>query len=188
MKLKKRFLALVLAMIMVMCMSVTAFAENTNGVSTIQIVVDGQSEVYQVSSGQTVKGALDYLASIGEIESPSWTVVADWYNATITHYALIGIGEDNVSMAGAAKDLAGTVFSNVQESDAVSGHPGYYLVGQNGNTYHYVYVGYDWTYTSTAVNGGNIYTYMCCYTLTAGETVTITYGKQVSDWTQTSAL
>lgn len=189
MKMAKRILSLVLVLAMVACLGVTAFAEDTN-TATIKIVVNGETESYTVTltEGMTAKTALETLYEEGEIEEPHWNPVADWQNPSVTHYALTAIGAVE-SATGTTEDLhnAGK-FLNVKETAAVANHPGYYLVEQNGNSYHYVYVGYDWTYTSTTVDGGDLYTYMCCYTLTAGETVTITYSLQISDWTQTGAM
>lgn len=189
MKMAKRILSLVLVLAMVACLGVTAFAEDTN-TATIKIVVNGKTESYTVAltEGMTAKTALETLYEEGEIEKPLWKPVADWQDPSVTHYALTTIGTVE-SKTGTTADLhnAGK-FLDVKETAAVANHPGYYLVEQNGNSYHYLYVGYDWTYTSTTVGGGDLYTYMCCYTLTAGETVTITYSLQITDWTQTGAM
>ena len=186
MKTTRRILSLLLVLAMVACLGVTAFADTaTATTATINVVANGKTKTIQGAAGNKLSDVLDANTKVlGKIK---WNTVKDWQDASVTHKALVGIGA-NVSKAGTTADLAGTDFANVQETAAVSGHPGYYLVEQNGDTYHYVYVGYDWTYTSTTVGGGDLYTYMCCYTLTAGETVTITYGLQITDWTQTGAL
>lgn len=189
MKMAKRILSLVLVLVMFASLSVTAFAEDTN-TATIKIVVNGETESYTVAltEGMTAKTALEALYAADKISLPKWNPVADWQNPSVTHYALTAIGRV-ASKTGTTEDMhEAQKFLNVQETAAVANHPGYYLVEQNGNSYHYVYVGYDWTYTSTTVGGGDLYTYMCCYTLTAGETVTITYSLQITDWTQTGAM
>lgn len=186
MKMAKRILSLVLVLAMVACLGVTAFADTAStGTATINVVANGRTKTIQGTAGNKLSDVLD--ANIKTLGKIKWNTVTDWQDASVTHKALVGIG-NNVSKAGTTADLAGTAFADVKETAAVSGHPGYYLVGQNGNTYHYVYVGYDWTYTSTTVGGGDLYTYMCCYALTAGETVTITYSLQITDWTQTGAI
>lgn len=186
MKMAKRILSLLLVLAMVACLGVTAFADDA-GTATIKIVVDGETTTITGSANQTLDEVLDQAAEKGFIGTVEWNPVRDWEKPDVIHKALTGIG-DNVAETGTSADLANSKFSDVTEDAAVPGHPGYYLVGQDGNTYHYVYVGYDWTYTSTTVGGGDLYTYMCCYTLTAGETVTITYSLQITDWTQTGAI
>mgnify|MGYP004563200563 CR=1 FL=1 len=187
MKMAKRILSLVLVLAMVACLGVTAFADTAStGTATINVVANGRTKTIQGTAGNKLSDVLD--ANIKTLGKIKWKTVTDWQDASVTHKALVGIG-NNVSKAGTTADLhnAGK-FLNVKETAAVANHPGYYLVEQNGNSYHYVYVGYDWTYTSTTVGGGDLYTYMCCYTLTAGETVTITYSLQITDWTQTGAI
>lgn len=186
MKMAKRILSLVLVLVMFASLSVTAFADDA-GTVTINIVVDGVTDPHTAPAGITLQKALNNLYDEGEIEEPQWKRVADWEHPDVTHYALTGIG-DVVSKTGTTTDLhAANQYLTLDEDDAVANHPGYYLISSD-NGYHYVYVGYDWTYTSTTVNNGNLYTYMCCYTLTAGETVTITYSRQITDWTQENPL
>ncbi len=184
MKTTRKLLSLVLALVMLVSLSVTAFAADA-GTATINVVANGKTTTITVDAGQKLNAALN--KNVRKLGKLTWDTVNDWQEAGVTHQVLKGIGT-NVSKTGTTADLAGSQFASVQEAAAVSGHPGYYLVDQDGDSYHYVYVGYDWTYTSTTVNGGDLYTYMCCYTLTAGETVTITYSLQITDWTQTGAI
>lgn len=186
MKMVKRILSLVLVLAMVACLGVTAFADEA-GTATIKIVAGGETTTIEGTAGKTLYTVLEEAEENGDLNTVEWTQVKDWEKPDVIHQALTQI-DGNASKTGTAADLAGTKFSSVTEDAAVSGHPGYYLVDQNGDTYHYVYVGYDWTYTSSTVNYGDLYTYMCCYTLTAGETVVITYSLQITDWTQTGAL
>ena len=63
--------------------------------------------------------------------------------------------------------------------------PGYYLLGSGNGVYHYLYIGKDWTYSDTV--SGTIYDYMCDYVLN-GQSITLTYTLQTTDWTTTTPL
>lgn len=187
----RKILSLVLAMVMILSLSVTAFAAETS-TATIKIY-NGTTLIATLhpEAGTTIYNALEAAEEDGDLDPVNWKNVTGWPDTTQTHQALTQINT-YVSHRGSAADLADTDFSNVTENQAVDGYPGYYLVDQN-NGYHYVYVGFDWTFNSNLhlnEDGSYAYisSYMCCYALTAGETVNITFAKAVSDWTQDSAL
>ena len=184
MKKFKKLMAMLVAMVMVLSMSMTAFAaENetsADGVATVKINGSGSTITFSTAANITVQQALINAKTSDIITTLDWKSVSDWQDASITHYALIQINDD-IAETGTSADLVNTAFSSLTEANAVAGHPGYYLASQSGNTYHYVYVGYDWTYK---VNGNEVYDYMCCHTINAGDTVTVTYALTVSDWTQ----
>lgn len=188
MKKIRRWLSIVLAMVMVLSMNVAAFAEESEGATsgTASVTIHGSESTiaFTTSADMTLRQALINAKANNTITALDWKQVSDWQDASLTHYALIQINDD-IAETGTSADLENTDFSSLTEENAVEGHPGYYLVSQSGNTYHYVYVGYDWTYT---VNDAEVYDYMCCHTLNAGDVVDITYSLTVSDWTQTGSL
>lgn len=185
MKMTKRILSLVLVLTMLICQSVTAFADGTT--ATINIKVEGT--IVNTIDGESGLKLYDVLESKeDEIGTVDWIEVSDWQDASIKYKALTAI--DGVESApGTATDvMAKTSYTGItEEVNAVADHPGYYQIfDTTDGTYHYVYVGYDWTYSSTLHDYIDVY--MCCYTLTAGETITISYDLTCADWTQASPI
>ena len=192
MKTTKRVLSMVLALMMVLSLSVTAFAD-TPATPYINVTVktsrSGATDSWTVAAttGASVKSALDTDA----VHARDWKQVADYYNPSTIHYALNGYGA-----------YASTKFDPEYEADQDNllehGYDyseitwydgtlqGYGLIRQDGSNYTYIYAGYDWTYNSNL--SAEIWDYMCCYNVQANEIINLTYDFTVSVWTTTTPL
>lgn len=182
---------MLLALTMVLALSTNVFA-NTAAVSVQVTVANSRSGVTDswnvvADSARSVKEALD----ADPLHTPGWSEVRDYYNPSVTHYALSSYGgfastkfnsayeEDQERLAEAGYD-----YSEITWYDGA--YQGYGLVGINGNEYTYIYAGYDWTYRSSSHS--DIWDYMCCYYPQAGEEIYLVYDFTVSEWTTTSPL
>lgn len=193
MKLKKRFLALVLAMIMVMCMNVTAFADTVTTPLINVTVAGSRSGVTTSWSISATPGAsVKSVISADKMHESDWKQVQDYYDSSISHYALESYG----GYASAkfdknnAMDVANLIAKSEYDADDIAditwysgAYQGYGLVSYNAVTgkYTYVYAGYDWTYSSN--ENSQIWDYMCCYNVSSGEIVDLVYDFTVSVWT-----
>lgn len=183
MKTAKKLTALLLAVVMVLAMSVSAFATD-NSTATLNVTIIGSAEpsrTVTLSSTTTIKDAIDQYAD--EL-APVWKEVVN-YNPNFGDTAYVaetiyGVGTDPV---GADSGITAQFWS--------SQYPGYGIESTeivDGKTlYHYIYVGYDWVYTvngETPVDATNGYQlYMDQYTLTSGDTIELTYDLQITQWT-----
>lgn len=192
MKTTRRILSMVLALMMVLSLSVTAFADTTTGTATISVYNQGTKiKDLTVNAGTLVRDALNAAvadARVTELTAISWTEVSGYPNTHTPHYALDTINRI-AAYAGTTEDLDGYEdFADVTEDDAVEGYDGYYLVDQN-NGYHYVYVGYSWVYYSQSGDTKtDIWVYMCDYAVSEGENVVVSFEKTVTDWTQDNPI
>lgn len=185
MKTTRRIFSMVLALMMVLSLSVTAFADTT---ATVNVVIHSRTgeNVTKQFAINTTGSLYDNLKTSKEVTT-SWHQVSDWEDPEVKHYVmddLDGYGtivfnhEDETDIANlAAKNY------DASKLNWIESMPGYVDLGYNAETglYKYMYVGYAWVYSSNAV-AGEIEDYMCCYNPQAGETITLTYDLQISIW------
>ena len=204
MKMAKRMLSLVLALVMLASLSVPAFAD-TPAKPYVQVTIektrDGETDSWTVpaTAGESVKAALD--AKDAQFH-PVWTSVPDYYDPSQSHSMLTAYGRTGGTAYGKvgfnkqkAKDVeylkaAGYTDELINSIEWCSGiYEGYGLVTKNeaANEYTYVYAGYDWTYTNDS--GDQIWDYMCCYKPAANEVIELTYTFTVTDpWVRDTPL
>lgn len=183
MKKFKQATSLILALVMVLCLSISAFATN-NSTASIVVTVLGEEQFtlpVTVAVGMTVKDALDQNE---ETLETVWKVVPNTnpnISATTAYAAetICGFGTDP---QGAASGITAQFWSTK--------YPGYGIesmtVTSDKTVYHYIYAGYDWVYTvngNTPVDSTNGYElYMDqCY-ITAGDTIELNYDLQITRW------
>ena len=199
MKTMKKFSALLMALMMVFAVSANALAaeadEGSASTATVQIIVEGSVKrtlnvTVSDEAPVTLKDALD--AKKDDLKLGDWKPVADWEDPTITHYALVTM-LDCESRGADLSELEDTEYEEIYDLDGatpVSGYAGYYLLNDTTTGYHYLYAGYDWTYYILNADDSktDVYTYMCCFNLTAGQTVVVNYYLAVTDWMQNTPL
>lgn len=183
MKNMRKLLSLVLALMLLLSLSVNAFA--AENAATINITVLGESYITQpINSGDSVKAALE--------SNPDWEAV---FTGPFTDkdgeeaYALQTLMEFGSDPAdGPSSGKTAEAWSTV--------NPGYGLVGTGTNeagqtTYTYIYVGYDWTYSVRNASGAEVDVselYMNQYIIQDGDVVTVDYAFQDVTWTTTTPL
>lgn len=196
MKMAKRILSLVLVLVMFASLSVTAFADGTSA-PKIVVKIDTPdvqyTKTFEAAAGMKLNDAVTrYLAEL----NPQWQTVNDWQQEGVTHQALVSMNGLSTTPAASNNATRNAIIANGYEFDKwVPGHTGYaQLVSKDGDAtpYHYLYVGYGWTYDSSLhmTNGEFDYIdlYMCCYTLSANETIYLNYDLSFSDWFSDTAL
>lgn len=185
----RKLLSLVLAMVMILSLSVTAFAaENSTG--TLKIY-NGTTLVatFYPEAGQSV---YNYMENEDDLTC-SWYSFDDVNgDPAMVLYALtcVDTNGNTIAMAsGAANGSTSGVTAQWSET-----RPGYGFEGFAYNDddevvgYNYVYVGNDFVYTVTNGNSEVDVSdkYMNQYTIQAGDVVTISYELVVSRWTATT--
>ena len=203
---KKRTITLILALVLALCLSVTAFAHNLPNHPTISggtnasltILVDGVSTPLFSGTiyGDTLYDGLNTASGV----TPVWVSATDYFDHSIIHMALASLNNyastyGDLSDLGILEDQDGNEYAIyedwsgsqyiVTEDDYLM--DGYYLLGtsvnaQNQTVYHYLYIGKGWTYSDNV--SGEIYDYMCDYVL-SGQTITMLYALQPTDWYDT---
>ena len=190
MKVTKKVLAVILALVMVMALSsVTAFATSP----TITITDRQSNPSVQIASftanvGETVYNALETRKTTLNL-TLVWSDVQDYYNPSVYHKAL-------VSLNGLSSTPAAHNDSHIQNPQSITwlNTPGYGLLGTqtvNGVTsYHYVYVGYDWVYGPLDDDDEikDNWLYMDQYVVATDERIAIEYSFQQSDWWSTNII
>lgn len=194
MKMAKRMLSLVLALVMFASLSVTAFAD-TPAKPYIDVTVvtspTGATTSWEIpaTAGTSLKNTLDEE----EAATVQWKPVKDYYKPTETRYALTSLRGftstqfDSTNPVDQVNLLAKGY--NFADYDWYTGkYQGYGLVSKDESTnkYTYIYAGYDWTYSSS--KSGEIWDYMCCYKPAADEVIYLKYDFTVSVWTQDGPL
>lgn len=196
MKTAKKLTALLLAVVMVLAMSVSAFAATTS-TATIQViyggepVLDAEPVSFEITAGMTAKDALDQYTDILE---NTWKVVPSTNPGFgSTAYAvdtILGFGGEPV---GSASGIPA-----VHWSDTYAGYGLEYSEGTGDDTvYHFIYVGDDWKFTvngsvpldpdHTLDDGVTPYQYyMDQYTVQAGDAIVVEHTRQIERWTGTS--
>lgn len=201
MKTTRRIFSMVLALMMVLSLSVTAFADTAVKAPdmTVKVVTspNGTKTDWTVDAyvGETVEAALNRKETLNV--TIFWKVVNDYYVPTKTHNALVSMrGYQSTGFdPNNATDVANLISHSTFEAEDIEditwytgSLQGYGLVSHNTTTgvYSYVYAGYDWTYSSNLHS--QIYDYMCCYNVQENEAVTLTYDFTVSQWTTTTPI
>lgn len=196
MKTAKKLTALLLAVVMVLAMSVSAFAATTS-TATIQVIYGGEPVLdakpisFEITTGMTAKDALDQYADMLEL---TWkTVPSTNPGFGSTAYAvdtILGVGSEPV---GSASGIPA-----VHWSDTYAGYGLEYSEGTGDDTvYHFIYVGDDWKFTvngsvpldpdHTLDDGVTPYQYyMDQYTVQAGDAIVVEHTRQIERWTGTS--
>lgn len=201
MKTTSRILSMVLALVMVFSLSVTAFATETTPRVDVAIKTSSGAVTESFSIPANVGDTL--YAVVDSHGDADWDTVSDYYDPNKTHEALIEFAgkrsapldssENSADLAAVKTALKAQGYSD-EVIDSItwrSGtNAGYGLIGSTTSgtttTYTYVYAGYDWTYSSNL--NGEIWTYMCCYNLSANEVVNLTYGFNVSVFNSTNLI
>ena len=191
MKTAKKLTALLLAVVMVLAMSVSAFAATTS-TATIQViyggepVLDAEPVSFEITAGMTAKDALDQYTDILE---NTWKVVP----STNPGFGSTAYAVDTILGFGSASGIPA-----VHWSDTYAGYGLEYTEGTGDDTvYHFIYVGNDWLFTvngsvpldpdHTLDDGVTPYQYyMDQYTVQAGDAIVVEHTRQIERWTGTS--
>lgn len=200
MKTTRRILSMVLALMMILSLSVTAFATGADPIVNVNIKsCDGE-----VVASHTLKGAVDdtLMSVVDGSGTAQWKEVQDYYEPTETRYALTSLYEkgsqavdtDNaaeMAIVRAALLAEGYTDEQIDKIGWLTGeNAAYGLIGTSTSgdetTYTYVYAGYDWSYSSNQT--GDIWDYMCCYLLSENETVTLTYSFSAFSFPRTTPI
>lgn len=190
MKTTRRILSMVLVLMMVLSLSVTAFADGVT--PRVEVTIqpsDGTTSTSTLygTEGQSLYNLLD------DTNEADWETVNDYYQPGVTHEALVSYkgyasqGISNTEIDRAKLQAKGYSYDSI--SWLGNSHPGYGLISTStsGETtsYTYIYAGYDWTYKNA---DGEIWTYMCCYDLEADDVIQLTYAFGISVWTTTTPI
>ncbi len=190
MKTTRRIFSMVLALMMVLSLSVTAFADTTIGTATFKLMVDGV-EVPKATDTEVAAGQSVYAYLTGKYGTDGWYSFPDVNQNTA--YSLYSLTVDGTTYASGAVDGA---TSGVQATAWSTTRPGYGFVDfaydDNGNEvgYIYVYVGRDFLYSVT--NAGNTVDvsdkYMNQYTIQNGDVIELSLATTSMTWTATDPI
>lgn len=201
MKNMRKVLSMVLALVMILSLSVTASATGTT--PRVDVAIKNSSGSVTKSFSISANAGDSLYAVVDGYGGADWETVSDYYDPSQTHEALTefeGKSSTPLDTTEGSADLAAvkTALSAQGYSDEVINaiawrtgtNAGYGLISSTTDgtttTYTYVYAGYDWTYSSDL--NGDIWTYMCCYNLSAGEVVSLTYGFNISVFNSTNLI
>lgn len=196
MKNMRKVLSMVLALVMILSLSVTASATGTT--PRVDVAIKNSSGAVTSSFSIPANAGDSLYAVVDGYGGADWETVSDYYDPSQTHEALtefegkrstpLDTSENSADLAAVKTALSAQGYSD-EVINAIAWrtgtNAGYGLISSTTSgtttTYTYVYAGYDWTYSSDL--NGTIWTYMCCYNLSAGEVVSLTYGFNISVFT-----
>lgn len=192
MKTVRKLTILLLVLAMIFSVSVSAFAAPAS-TATLQIlyggepVLDVEPVAFEITANMTAKDAVDMFADTLE---HTWTSSV-FPGSSTTDYVIdtiLGISNEPV---GADSGIHAEFWSTA--------YPGYgieYVENANGETvYHYIYVGYEWSFAVNGVVPENCtqvgYRFfpeylLNRYTVQPGDSLGISYDLTIHRWTDTS--
>lgn len=184
MKTTNRILSLVLALVMLMSFSVTAFADTTT--ATIDYYIAG--EYYYSVPASAGDSVMEALLSDSDAEAEFSPQFTDKYGKPA--FALLSLMETT------SEPVNGADYGVDAEAWSTT-NAGYGLVSverdSEGNitAYNYVYTGYDWMYSVKNASGADVDVselYMNQYILQPGDVVKVDYNFQEVYWTATEPM
>ena len=188
----RKFVAVLLSVVMVFAMNVGAFAA-TNATATIQVYngtttyIPDSSTTFTITSGMTAKDALDlYAATLAVM---TWKEVQN-YNPGFTGsgYVVEKIKGISGAPVGSASGISAEFWSTT--------FPGYGIESITGTgddkVYNFIYVGDDWEFTvngevpedpdNTMADGTPYQLYMNQYTVQSDDEIAVSYERQILRW------
>ena len=177
----KKALSLCLVLVLLVgTLSITAFATDTY---TVKFYVNGTEQTTWQRTGTvgqnvytTVSTLTNPLAVFNDVE--------DYYIPGTYHKALISIGSYGPTHASYA-DIPDEYFDDY-DTITTTTNPYYFILETGPQGYHYLYLGYAWTYHY--IGGADLWDYMDdCYP-TANRIVEVVYSLQASDFWSTSVI
>lgn len=192
MKTVRKLTILLLVLSMIFSVSVSASAAPASA-ATLQILYDGEPVLdvepvaFEITANMTAKDAVDMFADVLE---HTWTPSV-FPGSSTTDYVIdtiLGIGSEPV---GADSGIPAVLWSAT--------YPGYGLEYTEGTgddaVYHYIYVGYEWSFAANGVVPENCtqvgYRFfpeylLNRYTVQPGDSLEISYDLTIHRWTDTS--
>lgn len=189
MKTTKKLASLFFALVMVFSLCASAGATNAQ---TATLTVSYCSELLlnesiSTTAGMTAKDAVDLFADVLKVE---WAAL-NYSCSSTTDYVIdtiLGVSNEPV---GADSGIQAEFWSTT--------YPGYgieYVENANGETvYHYIYVGYEWSFAANGVVPENCTQVgdrffpeylLNRYTVQPGDSLEISYDLTIHRWTDTS--
>lgn len=179
MKTAKKLTALLIVLTLLFSLSATAFAQGTYTIDFYDTGVKQTSWTLTPNAGVSVYNAI-HNSTLNDV----FYDVPDYYNPEIHHKVLDsinGIASDYATYADIPVSYT-SVYNNI----TATSNPYYFLLETNNGSYHYLYLGYAWTYHYHG--GGDLFDYMDVCWPTAGSTIDVEYSLQASDFWSNSVI